>query len=162
MPVIASARFVPAGSVRPVCHTPASGEPLCLLQQKSEIGPFLLLAAPGIVVGPLAQAASHDQIEVQAVQFPPRLQVGLHPAFLNIGICAQLLFPKRKHLLHQAAELFRTKLSLPICNLPPEGVIVALHVAHKFVHRLLQVLKVFFIDFQLFLRQFHMYSPFLS
>ena len=75
MTVIAIAGLVLAFPVRSVCDTPASGEPLRLLQQKGEVGPLLLFAAPGVEVAPPAQAAPHDQIKVQAVQLPPRPKI---------------------------------------------------------------------------------------
>ena len=151
VPVIAIVRLVLAAIVRPVCDTPASGEPLRLLQQKGKVGPRLSLAAPDIEVAILVQAAPHGQIEVQTVQFPPRPEIGLSPARLGEAHVL-LLLPEGEHLLHQAVELFRREFSLFVRDLPAEGVVMALHAAHELVRRILQALQVFFIDIQLFLR----------
>ena len=133
--VIALVQLVAFPTVGLGHDAPSSGQAPGLLQQECKIRPLFLHRAVriGFRIRPLAQAAPHDQVEVEAIQLPPLPDIGLCQAFSGVRILVrvlpQSLCPMPHKLLHQAAELLLAETPLPVRDLLPEGVSVPLHVA---------------------------------
>ena len=114
---------------------PSSGQASGLFQQECKIRPLFLHRAVriGFRIRPLAQAAPHDQVEVEAVQLPPLPDIGLRQALPGARIFVrafpQGLHPALHKLFHQTAELLLAEVPLAVRDLPPEGEAVPLHVA---------------------------------